>query len=141
MRSYPTGDAAEHDDLGRCYLHAERGRRAAVLRERDQRRPLSGHANATPYVKDGINDHVVQRAPDGEPDGDGHEGRRPTYGHRRSPARRRHVRVRLTRRADPSRSAEPFADFDDVVATRRAEADEFYDSISPASRSATTRGR
>ena len=41
------------------------------------------------------------------------------------------VRVRLTD-APIDALAAPFADFDAVVDTRRAEADEFYDSISPA---------
>ena len=40
--------------------------RAALLRERDQRPRVFGAAPTTPYPKDGINDHVVHGAADGQ---------------------------------------------------------------------------
>ena len=50
----------DHPTLGQWHLDAERGSGAALLRERVQRPSGCGGApNPTPYVKDGINDHVV----------------------------------------------------------------------------------
>ena len=48
---------------------------------------LFGAPPTTPYPKDGINDHVVAGADDGEPGADRHEGRRVVPGH--GPAGRR----------------------------------------------------
>ena len=54
----------------------ERRARAAVLRERDeQRAAVRRPTNASPYPKDGINDHVVTAAPHREPGPPRHQGR------------------------------------------------------------------
>ena len=93
---------------------------------------LWGADDTTPFPKDGIADHVVHGTPTVNPDGEGTKAAAhvrlvvPAGG----PARRG---VRLTARR-PTTLADPFADADDVVAARRAEADEFYAAITPAAR-------
>ena len=53
---------ARHDDARR-----RRRARAAVLRQRDEHASASGASPGPPYPKDGINDHVVAGAADGQP--------------------------------------------------------------------------
>ena len=80
------------------------------------------------YVKDGINDYVVHNRPDTvNPD---HCGTKVTARHRLvvEPGGDRVVHVRL-RRADSA--DQPIGDADALVDRRRAEADEFYASITP----------
>jgi hypothetical protein len=97
---------------------------------------LFGAAPATPYPKDGINDHVISGAASVNPD------RRGTkcafwYQVTVAPGATAELRLRL-RPADagPEPSAALGADFDRVVALRRAEADEFYASLTPPGASA-----
>ena len=49
-------------DARHAMLYAEERRRAAVHRERDERRRLFGIAEPAPYVKDGIHDRIVDGA-------------------------------------------------------------------------------
>ena len=93
---------------------------------------LFGAAPVTPYPKDGINDHVISGAASVNPD------RRGTkcafwYQVTLAPGATAELRLRL-RPADagPEPSAALGADFDRVVALRRAEADEFYASLTPS---------
>jgi hypothetical protein len=91
---------------------------------------LFGSANASPYVKDGINDYIVH----------GHEhavnpsevGTKASAHYRRDvePGQSVTVRLRLTDR-EPTRGVG--ADFESVFAARKREADEFYDTVIPAS--------
>jgi hypothetical protein len=86
--------------------------------------------NSSPYVKDGINDFVV----------DGHiqtvnpasEGTKacPHYNLNIGAGETRVVRLRLVRPVSEL-SGDPFKDFDNVFATRIKEADDFYESITP----------
>src|SRR5215831_2621704 len=99
---------AEHHQLGVFYLYAE---------------------PATPFPKDGIGDHVLHGADTVNPAGEGTKVAArvrldvPAGGQAA-------VTVRLTRQA-PEQVAEPFAGADALIARRRAEADEFYDAITP----------
>jgi len=85
---------------------------------------LFGAANPGPFVKDGINDAVV----DGAGDRVNHERGSKAAAHLRAlvaPGESFTVQVRLS----PAPLARPFAGFDTTFATRHAEADEFYDSV------------
>ena len=113
-------------------------RRAAVHRERDQHVRASVGASRTPapYVKDGINDHVVHgRRGGGQPRADGNQGGRALSPATSPAGQRASVRLRLTdARARRRRAREPFgADFDATFAARQREADEFYAALIPAS--------
>ena len=108
---------------------------AAVLRERDQRRSAcSAREPITPYPKDGINDHVINGAATVNPGRTGTKcafwyqvtvaaaARRPSCGCGCAPAK-----------ASRAGQRRPLgAQFDQVIAQRRAEADEFYAELTPA---------
>ncbi len=118
---------------------------------------LFGAAPVTPYPKDGINDHVISGAATVSPD------RRGTkcafwYQVTVAPGDTAELRLRLRPRAAPAGPAPATsparpapaattsgpapataalgADFDRVIAQRRAEADDFYAGLTPASASA-----
>ncbi|MFZ4668515.1 MAG: MGH1-like glycoside hydrolase domain-containing protein [Microthrixaceae bacterium] len=78
-----------------------------------------------PYVKDGINDHVVDGATSVNPDRIGSKAAA-WYRLDVEPGATATVRVRLR---PSSTTGDPFADADDVLARREAEADEFYDEL------------
>ena len=117
-----------------------RGADAAVLRERDQRRSgCSAPSRSTPYPKDGINDHVIHGAPTVNPDQHGHQVRLLVPADRRRRARRSSCGCGCARPArEPAEAGDAAlgADFDRVVAQRRAEADEFYAELTPSGASA-----
>ena len=102
---------------------------------------LYGAASVTPYPKDGINDHVIHGAATVNPVG---AGTKCAFWYQVTvpPGQTAELRLRL-RPADggPGRSAAKAAtalgkDFDQVMAQRKAEADEFYAELTPASASA-----
>ncbi len=92
-------------------------------------RRLYGSADSPAYPKDGINDHVVTGSASVNPDGLGTKAAgwyRLTVG----PGETQIVRVRLR---PPSTEPAFGPGFDQVLARRRTEADEFYDEVIPAS--------
>jgi hypothetical protein len=92
---------------------------------------LSGGENSSLFVKDGINDHVVAGKMGVINPAD--TGTKAAAHHRlHVPAGKEHVlRLRLSRES-PREFAQPFREFDQVMATRLREADEFYDALTPA---------
>ena len=91
---------------------------------------LFGAANRSPYVKDGINNYVVQGQKDAvNPDGVGTKVS-PHYQLTVGPGATQVVRLRLSQTA-PGELRDPFGKFDAVVGARQKEADEFYDAITP----------
>jgi hypothetical protein len=96
---------------------------------------LFGAAPATPYPKDGINDHVVTGAATVNPD---QRGTRCALWYRLTiePGQTAELRLRLRPQGSaPAGEAALGADFDRVVTLRRAEADEFYTELTPPSAS------
>jgi hypothetical protein len=127
---------ADHPELGEWFLHAQDGADLLFCDNESNAARLWGSANATPFVKDGINDHVVAGAASVNPAGEG----------TKAAARYRAVvpaggsavfRVRLAAAATagaPGRAAgrdDAIAGVDDLIALRRAEADAFYESMTP----------
>ena len=100
---------------------------------------LYGVEPSTPYPKDGINDHVVSGAASVNP---GRTGTKCAFWYQVTvPAGQTvELRVRLrpaARKAASGGTAVPFGtQFDQVMAERRAEADEFYDELTPRDASA-----
>jgi hypothetical protein len=89
---------------------------------------LWGVANESPYVKDGINDHVVQgRAEAVNP---AQTGTKAAAHYRLTLAAGETITLRL--RLSAQRHALPLADFDAQFAARQREADEFYATLQPA---------
>ncbi|MBK9178695.1 MAG: glucosidase [Acidimicrobiales bacterium] len=90
-------------------------------------RLLHGSDQSPAHPKDGINDHVVSGAPTVDPDGTGTKCAA-WYRLEAGPGETLVVRVRLR---PPSPTA-PFGErFDEVLADRRKEADEFYAEVIP----------
>jgi len=94
---------------------------------------LFGHPNESPYVKDGINDCVV----DGRQEAvnPGKQGTKVAAHYRADvgAGKTAVIRLRLSK-SSPDRKGEPFGDnFDKVFADRLREADEFYQSVTPPS--------
>ena len=91
---------------------------------------LFGSQNAGPYVKDGINDFLVHGRSDAV--NPAHTGTKVAAHHTVSvaPGASEVLRLRLTRKA-PTKGSQPFADFEAVFKERLAEADAFYDGITP----------
>ena len=90
---------------------------------------LFGSVNAQPYVKDGINDHVVQSKASVNPAQHGSKA----AAHYRldlKPGETQVLRLRLAS-TDSHTAAALFADFEDVLTARRTEADAFYAQIIP----------
>jgi hypothetical protein len=87
---------------------------------------IFGTPNATPYVKDGINDHVVHGRATVNPDQIGTKVAA-DYAYDIGPGASVSVRLRLARPA--VMPEDPFAGFDTMVAARAAEADAFYGAI------------
>src|SRR5215471_5945655 len=102
---------------------------------------LYGAAALTPYPKDGINDHVVDGAPTVNPD---RHGTKCAFWYTLTvpPGRTVELRLRLRpasggRGGSTAADADPLGvDFDEVMAQRLAEADEFYAELTPAGASA-----
>jgi hypothetical protein len=99
---------------------------------------LFGSAPATPYPKDGINDHVISGAPTVSPD---RRGTKCAFWYQVTLAAgaTAELRVRLRPSApapDQPGAAALGADFDQMIAQRRAEADEFYAELTPHGASA-----
>ncbi len=128
--SAPAVVRAEHDGLGVFHLHA--GPEATLLFcENETNAPrISGGERTTRFAKDGIGDHLLHGADTVNPAGEGtkvavHVRLEVPAGGNAS------VLVRLCR-AGPEELLAPFADADELIALRRAEADEFYDAITPS---------
>ena len=120
----------EHHELGRRYLYAAPGGELLFCDNESNATRLWGQADSPAHPKDAINDAVVHGTASVNPAQTGTKAAA-------------HVRlvvpaggsasyeVRLTTLA-PSELADPFAESGALLAQRRAEADEFYDSITPA---------
>ncbi len=87
-----------------------------------------GSAPTTPYPKDGINDHVVSGAPTVNPDGFGTKAAL-RYRVTVPAGGKAELRLRLHRPDAPGDADAWSSAFDEVVAAREADADEFYAAL------------
>lgn len=94
---------------------------------------IFGAETTPPYPKDGINDHVVSGAPTVNPDGFGTKAAL-RYRLTVPAGTASELRLRLHGPADPSSTDAEWSGsaFDDVVAAREADANEFYAALAPA---------
>ncbi len=123
---------ANHADLGGRVLSVDPGAECLFTNNETNAMRVFGGENSTPYVKDGINDYVVAGRVDAV--NPGQTGTKAAARHRLVvPAGgSRTVRWRLRPLdAEPVTGGELGPDLEAVVAQRRAEADEFYQSITP----------
>ncbi len=120
---------ARHAELGTYTLHVEDDAGAAVLRQRNQRRPAVRRQRRKGYFKDAFHDYVVHgdRAAV-NPRREGTKAARITSA-RSPPAASVRVRLRLAKSA----AADPFGDFDEVLERGASEADDSTPTSSTAS--------
>jgi len=120
---------ADHRELGTMCLHAEPGATLLFCENESNAERLWRTERATLFVKDGINDHVVDGADSVNPAATGTKAA--VHARLVVPAGgTASMLVRLTPDG-PDALAAPFADVDELLAIRRAEADAFYDAITP----------
>jgi hypothetical protein len=120
--------AATDADLGERFLHVD-GQATLLFTENETNTArLVGVPNATPYVKDAINDYVVHgRRSAVNPANTGTKAAAHyplTVGAQAAQT----IRLRLT---DAAAAKAAFGDFDGVMKDRRREADEFYAAVIP----------
>jgi hypothetical protein len=122
--------AATHADLGERWLCVE-GEVPLLFTENETNNSrIYGTANASPYVKDGINDYVIHgRTEAVNPDGNGTKTAA-CYVVNVKAGGTVTLRLRLMQ-APRTISISPFNDFDRVFSLRLKEADEFYQAIIP----------
>ena len=125
--------AAGHPDLGQRYLYCEGAPELLFTENETNTERLFGTPNASPYVKDGINDYVVARRT--EAVNPGLTGTKASaYFRLTIPAgENRVVRLRLNQTPASGEEA-PFGNsFENVLSQRKREADAFYGNITPPS--------
>jgi len=122
--------AASHADLGERYLYCEGDAPLLFTENETNNRRIFGSANAFPYVKDGINNYVVdgnQAAVNPERTGTKSAAH---YQLQVGAGQSATIRLRLSD-ASPTAIGDPFKDFSTIMQNRQREADEFYKSITP----------
>ncbi len=125
---------ASHPDLGDWRFRADGSAELLFCENETNNERLFGAPNASPYVKDGINDFVVSGRQDAvNPE---RSGTKLAAHHvlELGPGESASIRVRLTGApAQGSAPAQPLGrDFDGVLRTRREEADRFYAQVIPS---------
>ncbi len=124
---------ASHHELGDWLFCADGSARLLFCENETNNQRLFGSPNASPFVKDGINDFVVggvEAAVNPEA-----TGTKVAAHHvlELDPGESAQVRVRLTATPESRPPGQTLAaEFDQVVAARRAEADRFYATVIPS---------
>jgi hypothetical protein len=125
--------SASHAELGERVLYCDGAPPLLFTENETNQQRLFGSPNPIRYVKDGINDYVV----DGQ-----REAVNPALTGTKAAAHytitvpaggEAQIRLRLTDVASQALQEEPFGQFDKVLSARRSEADEFYRAITPPS--------
>jgi hypothetical protein len=122
--------------LDDCYLYCD-GEVPLLFTENESNKArLFAEANASPYVKDGINNYLVHGQQDAVNPAQTGTKVSPHYQLSVGAGETQVVQLRLSRTA-PAQMGDPFAGFDNILQTRLQEADAFYDEITPAAIKAT----
>ena len=122
--------AATHADLGTRYLYCEGDVPLLFTDNETNNLRLFGTPNPSRYVKDGINNYVVQGNQDAVNPGRTGTKCAAHYQLQIDAGKTAVVRLRLCDGA-PAAINEPFKNFDATLQDRHAEADTFYKSITP----------
>jgi hypothetical protein len=123
--------AAFRPELGDYFLYCEGDAELLFTGNETNNERIFGTPNASPYVKDGINDYVVSGKSDAvNPE---HRGTKASAHYRAivDAGKTETVRLRLSDKT-PDAMGDPFGgEFTEVMQVRRREADEFYRGITP----------
>ncbi len=130
--SQVTTAEAVHSTLGTYRLFCE-GEIPLLFTENEtnHERLFPGSKNESVFVKDGINDFVVNGQPTVNPDKQGTKVA-PHYQLMVEAGKTATIRLRLTQ-VNSNPLNEPFKKFDEIFANRLKDADDFYKSVTPAS--------
>jgi hypothetical protein len=123
--------AASHAVLGGRFLYYDGNVPLLFTENETNNQRIFGTANASPYVKDGINEYIVHGKQDAV--NPAHTGTK-VAGHyelKVDAGQEATIRLRLNDLA-PTAMGDPFKGFAEIVHSRQREADEFYRSITPA---------
>jgi hypothetical protein len=119
-------------ELGEYTLSCE-GKPPLLFTENDTNHArISGLPNATPYVKDGIDQYLVAGVSEAINPAQTGTKACADYALTVGAGETTVVRLRLSASGSPS-LRHPFADFGDIMTQRRADADAFYAAVTPAS--------
>jgi len=130
--------AASHDQLGDRYLYCEGNTELLFTENETNNERIFGTPNASPFVKDGINNYVVNGKKDVvNPQGTGTKAAA-HYSITVGAGQTAKIRLRLTDLA-PTTVSDPFAGFDEIMQSRLKDADEFYQAVLPQTMSEDAR--
>ena len=126
-----TAVAAAGSVVGERYLYFQGDHELLFTENETNKERIFGTPNDGPYVKDGINNYVVNGKLDAvNPE---HKGTKAAAHYLLSVGAGETVTVRLRLSdMDPARIGDPFKNFAQIIETRQREADEFYQGITPA---------
>jgi Glycosyl hydrolase family 63 C-terminal domain len=124
-------DAAFQEWIKDYYLYCEGNVPLLFAENETNNARLFASPNASPYVKDGINNYLVHGEKDAINPAQIGTKASPHYQLMVGAGETQVIRLRLTRTM-PAQIGSPFVDFDSIIKTRLQEADAFYDAITPA---------
>jgi hypothetical protein len=122
--------AVSHPELGERFFYCEGDVPLLFTENETNNMRLFDTPNASRYVKDGIDNYVVQGEQDSVNPAKLGTKCAAFYQLRVEPGKPSTVRLRLSNLA-PTALADPFKDFSSAIQVRQREADEFYRSITP----------
>jgi hypothetical protein len=121
---------ASHANLGERYLYCEGDAPLLFTENETNNERIFGTPNASRYVKDGINNYVVEGNRDAvNPEKTGTKSAA-DYQLNVAAGKTATIRLRLSDLA-PAAMGDPFKSFAEIMQTRQREADEFYRAITP----------
>jgi hypothetical protein len=123
----PSVVEAHHQTYGRRWLYCEDAPELLFTENETNVRRLYGAENGLQYFKDGIDDYIVHGAQ--EAVNPSQVGTKAAAHYRLTLGAGEAATVRL--RFTDAQSGNPFMDFDQIIARRRGEADEFYAGVIP----------
>jgi hypothetical protein len=124
---------ASHHELGDWLFCADRAARLLFCENETNNQRLFGAPNAAPFVKDAVNDFVVNGVAGAvNPDGTGTK-LAAHHALELDPGQSASIRVRLTATPESGPPGQTLsAEFDQVMVARRGEADRFYATVIPS---------
>lgn len=128
---------ASHPTLGKRWLYCAVPERLLFTENETNHQALFGTENSSPYLKDGINNYIVNGNKDAVNSQYNGTKAAAHYILELESSQTQTVKLRLS---NSSKLAQPFdSKFEEILQTRIREADEFYQQISPSSISEATR--
>jgi hypothetical protein len=122
--------AASHPDLGDRYLYCDGDAQLLFTENETNNQRIFGTSNDSPFVKDGINNYVVEGKAEGVNPAQVGTKAAAQYRLKVEAGKTATVRLRLTD-VPPAVIGDPFNTFAGTMKTRQAEADEFYRKVTP----------